>query len=415
MNVLRWAGVALGVVVAATCDGRETSTPPPGVGTLMLQVVAADTVISSVRVTVSASDLDQPFLLALRLDSLSRRATGEITIAAGPSRQIHATAFGSLGDSLYEADDTVDVVPGTNPALALLLVPLPGGSVDPAASVELFPAAAALPLGRSGVPFTAVVRSRSGAPVVGPSLAWGSDDPSVAVVGRGGTVTALRPGRAVIAASAQTVFGLAPLIVIARDTAAGTTLATVSACDDCAEVVTLPFSFPFFGHLWGSLYVASNGVVSFGAAYTSYIGTGPEVTGPPRIAAYLADLIPASGSDVRVHTTPTYVSVQWRGLGVRGDTATVRAALQLWADGHVVLTIDPSAAPLPSAILGILPGAAGSGATWVRLGQILDGAFTGAPGFGLWEQPTPFDLAGRALVFVPTTDGRYIVTGCQAP
>jgi len=73
--------------------------------------------------------------------------------------------------------------------------------------------------------------------------------------------------------------------------------------DDAAEVVTLPAPFTYYGNVYSTVSVSSNGFISFGASYTRWQGIIPFV-GPPNNAIYglSDDLDPASGNQGKIFT-----------------------------------------------------------------------------------------------------------------
>jgi len=90
--------------------------------------------------------------------------------------------------------------------------------------------------------------------------------------------------------------------------------------NDDAVKIALPFSFPFGGNSYDSVWVGSNGFLTFGVAN---IDPGESVSdllfGPPRIAAMWDDLDPGSGGTVTAQTVGpnfviTYSSVPEYGL-----------------------------------------------------------------------------------------------------
>ncbi|MES1241521.1 MAG: hypothetical protein ABUT39_07870 [Acidobacteriota bacterium] len=65
----------------------------------------------------------------------------------------------------------------------------------------------------------------------------------------------------------------------------------LAAGDDTATPVSLGFNFPFQGATWSSVFVNSNGNLTFGAGNTDFSETVPEfLAGPPRIAPRWTDL-----------------------------------------------------------------------------------------------------------------------------
>jgi hypothetical protein len=110
----------------------------------------------------------------------------------------------------------------------------------------------------------------------------------------------------------------------------------VAAGDDTATLVNLGFNFPYQGANRTSVFVNSNGNLTFGAGSTDFSETVPELlSGPPRIAPRWDDLdargglviaTPGSGS-VTFHfvsvpefasTSPNYFSVELRDDGAIG-------------------------------------------------------------------------------------------------
>ena len=94
---------------------------------------------------------------------------------------------------------------------------------------------------------------------------------------------------------------------------------TVSLGDDDSQVVTIPFSFDWYGTSYTSLYINSNGVISFGASQTNTTvdpcGTAQTV---PFAAPWWVDLDPPNNGSIRYDThgsTGTRVFVvQWEDV-----------------------------------------------------------------------------------------------------
>jgi hypothetical protein len=69
--------------------------------------------------------------------------------------------------------------------------------------------------------------------------------------------------------------------------------------DDDAALIDLPFSFPFCGRLYNSVWVGSNGFVTFEFPDVDFSESVPDLlNGPPRIAPLWRDLNPAAGGIV---------------------------------------------------------------------------------------------------------------------
>jgi hypothetical protein len=70
----------------------------------------------------------------------------------------------------------------------------------------------------------------------------------------------------------------------------------LAAGDDTSTPVTLGFNFPFQGSNWGSVFVNSNGNLTFGAGDADFSESVPEfLAGPPRIAPRWDDLDATEG------------------------------------------------------------------------------------------------------------------------
>lgn len=79
-----------------------------------------------------------------------------------------------------------------------------------------------------------------------------------------------------------------------------------TTCDDCISTIPLPFNFNYYGNVYSSAVVQSNGIVGFGAfTYTGYSSfTIPTPTDPDNfIAGFYADI------DFRYGGTITYATV----------------------------------------------------------------------------------------------------------
>jgi hypothetical protein len=98
----------------------------------------------------------------------------------------------------------------------------------------------------------------------------------------------------------------------------------LSLGDDDTVEVPLGFQFPFQGQRWSSLFVNSNGHVTFGSPDTYFEESVEKfLAGPPRIAGLWRDLTPLHGALILVDEEPdsltvNYVSMpeyQWSSFG----------------------------------------------------------------------------------------------------
>jgi hypothetical protein len=101
--------------------------------------------------------------------------------------------------------------------------------------------------------------------------------------------------------------------------------------DDDTVTEAIPFAFPFYGQRFSSVFVNSDGNLTFEQADTasSTRGFARLLGGPPRIAPFFADLDPSAGGRVFVDAAADAFTVTW--CGVRGfestRTMTVQAVL----------------------------------------------------------------------------------------
>lgn len=93
--------------------------------------------------------------------------------------------------------------------------------------------------------------------------------------------------------------------------------------DDDYELISLNFSFPFFGNNYTTMYVNSNGYISFGAGATTRINSPIPSTAPPGnfIAAFWDDLNPMAGGTVYYKNTENKSIVQFDHVLPYGGTS----------------------------------------------------------------------------------------------
>lgn len=142
-----------------------------------------------------------------------------------------------------------------------------------------------------------------------------------------------------------------------------TTLGTRLTLDDDATVqVDVPFAFPFYAESHRAAFVNSDGNITFGEGDSASTDRNVArlLSGPPRIAPFLADLDPtAGGGRIFVHAASDQYTVTW--CGVRGFDSSQAATVQatLLPDGAVEMKFA-STITLGNAIVGLSPGRTGS-------------------------------------------------------
>ena len=110
--------------------------------------------------------------------------------------------------------------------------------------------------------------------------------------------------------------------------------------DDSAEV-TLPFSFPYQGSSYSSVFVNSNGNLTFGSGDADFSASVADLlSGPPRIAPLWDDLSPNVAGLVYVTTDATSATVTFEGVPefFFGGNNTFKVTMQ--DDGSVEVRYD---------------------------------------------------------------------------
>ncbi|MBL8178872.1 MAG: hypothetical protein JNK48_29635 [Bryobacterales bacterium] len=130
--------------------------------------------------------------------------------------------------------------------------------------------------------------------------------------------------------------------------------------DDDTRRVDLPFAFPFYGQSWSSLWINSDGNVTFGEGDSQPVTKtiGLLSGGPPRIAPIFADLDPSrTQGGVRFYADPAKAVITWFEVpefGVTSRTNTIQ--LRIYPDGRIE-TAYPSVS-VANGVTGIAPGRA---------------------------------------------------------
>ena len=107
--------------------------------------------------------------------------------------------------------------------------------------------------------------------------------------------------------------------------------------------IALPFSFPFFGQTWDSLYVSDNGIVTFD---TPFYHRANQFGQQASIAPLLLDLDPSNGDGgVFVDKTAVSVMITWYELPIAGRDEPNTFQLMLHENGRIdisYVTLDPN-------------------------------------------------------------------------
>jgi hypothetical protein len=176
---------------------------------MVLAANLAGTTVEMVVVEVSAADIDPT--LVFNIAAEDGTATGILSIPTGSERLIAVRGFNGDGIETHQGSAIADVVPGANPPLSILLVPLTGELPIEVSiahiSILIEPASVALEVGETEQ-LVATVLDLVGEPIAADVL-WATSHPGVAIVDQTGLVTGVGVGEAQIVATYDGVAGLA--------------------------------------------------------------------------------------------------------------------------------------------------------------------------------------------------------------
>lgn len=136
--------------------------------------------------------------------------------------------------------------------------------------------------------------------------------------------------------------------------------------DDDDEPVALPFAFPFYGAGYRTVFVSSDGNLTFGTAdgATGSRDLARLVEGPPRIAPLLADLDPSHGGSVAWSAAADRFSVTWTAVPQFDQADRNTFQVSLYADGRVEMAYGAEvSAAIDAGAVGIAPGGGAAGFT----------------------------------------------------
>ena len=188
-----------------------------------------------------------------------------------------------------------------------------------------------------------------------------------------------------------TITTLSPLF----DSAMATTLWFTG--DDTAGYRNLPFTFRFYGVDYTSVWVSSNGLLTFGAPQGWYYGSLSERPAAPAIAAISTDLISSSSKPsegVFYYSGLDRFTVRWTAEEY-GTGQPVNVAVTLFPDGSIRLDYGPGntlTAPYHYATVGLIRGT--------------ETFWQSVPGY---DNAASLDSANSVLL-TPTADCSVVVT-----
>ena len=169
--------------------------------------------------------------------------------------------------------------------------------------------------------------------------------------------------------------------------------------DDDFEEVPLGFTFPYQGADWTSVFVNSNGNLTFGAGDTDFSESVADfLDGEPRIAPLWDDLSPNNGGQVIFESGAGWATVSFIGVPEFVSTGSNNFSVTMRADGSVSIAYGDVSAT--DGLAGVTegggaadPGASdlSSSATWPAAGTTYE----------LFGGGNPNDTTGITLDFLP--------------
>jgi hypothetical protein len=133
----------------------------------------------------------------------------------------------------------------------------------------------------------------------------------------------------------------------------------LTLADDDSVQLNVPFGFSFYGTNQSTAFVNSDGNITFGTEDRASTDRNVArlLTGPPRVAVFLADLDPSTAGRVLANAASTEYTVTWCGVRGFDSTQTVNAQLTLLPSGVIEMKFGEVA--LAEAVVGLSPGRTG--------------------------------------------------------
>ncbi len=169
--------------------------------------------------------------------------------------------------------------------------------------------------------------------------------------------------------------------------------------DDDSQEVNLGFSFPFQGQSYNSVFVNSNGNLTFGTGDTDFSESAADfVNGPPRIAPLWDDLSPNAGGLVIVENGNNSATITFDGVpeffSTSGNTfsVTLNSSGQVDVNYGVISAVDGLAGVTEGG------GATDPGSTDISMATVLSATGTT---YELFSFSNANDLSGKSLSYTP--------------
>jgi hypothetical protein len=176
--------------------------------------------------------------------------------------------------------------------------------------------------------------------------------------------------------------------------------------DDSQAAIPLGFSMPFFGQSYNTVYVNSDGNLTFGKGdgVTANRDENRFLSGAPRIAALYSDLDPSAGGAVTyLNKDASTTVVSFKGVPRYGSQAGNNVTITLHADGLIDLSYGQVQGS--SYIVGISKGGSGNSGSKQQLGSLMQPIGYGGKDtiYQVFTKAEAFTLTGKTISF--TTAG----------
>ena len=205
--------VAAALLLTLALSRCGSGTGPLDDAAVTIRADLTGSAAAMVVVEVTGPDITTPLIFNIPVEN--NVASGTITVPAGSSRTITIRAFDVNAVETHRGSTTLNVMPGTNPTLTLLLTSLTGDVPITATlgriTIAVAPATASVAAGGT-VTLSATITDGEGHPVSGTVL-WASRGPDVASVSSTGVVTGVATGQTTIVATFRGAAGAATVTV----------------------------------------------------------------------------------------------------------------------------------------------------------------------------------------------------------
>lgn len=221
-------------------------------------------------------------------------------------------------------------------------------------------------------------------------------------------------------AAGQTDVGTIVVVAVAFETNYGTFWTN---CDDCFQLYTLPFTFPFFSSTYATAFVGSNGYITFDSGDTTFTETLAAFSTRPRISATFDDWYGFRSSGTGAPTPGVWVNATLPGRFVVTHERVGHFSLggqntfqiTLFSDGRILFVYKTFSVTTSGMITGLTPG---PNTPLLQVDFSSNTNFSTPAGTSVLEYFTnlnPFDLQNKSVLFTPLPGGGYNVRVLNLP